>query len=248
MKDDLEDIRNFVAKTTNEALPGQTSEGQKQYSCEICKDKGAVVDRIDENGLTIYRRCICATENLFRVKLGRALFEATRIQKSGIEQLVDKNLFLNCSVEALYAHLRFTVIYQGLGLHFRLASDHELLSVFLGNNEEEKTTRVFLDPQLLVLQLGLVGYSNKALPGVVSEIVQLRLAENKPTWLSAENDLSSSDLYYSEVLRRLVDDYFDKVRLGKAASKNKVSTAAPIIGQQIKSSAKNLNDIASKIK
>src|SRR5579863_6186661 len=106
------------------------------FNCETCKDKGAIVDHIDDNGLAVYKRCLCATEKLFKNKLGLALFAATKLQKSGLEEFVDKNVFLRGSVEAFYAHLRYVVIYHGLNFYYQLVSDKQLLDVYLGKDPD----------------------------------------------------------------------------------------------------------------
>lgn len=230
------------------------------YSCETCKDKGAVIDHIDDNGLAIYKRCLCATEKLFKNKLGLALFAATKLRDpvtgapktSGLVEFVDKNVFLWGSVEAFYAHLRSVIINYGLNFYYQLVSDKQLLDVYLGKDPDVESIRHYLGPKLLVLQLGGNGYKNVALPGIVTEMVQSRLFENKPIWVFNTKALASDDLCYSETLVQIIEDYFQTIAIGKASKTASVKQVAATNfdveqPKQSKSASKTANDIAADI-
>lgn len=162
-------------------------------NCPICDGKGylPVPGKVDTR-----MRCKCTLQVLYHNKLGSEVFNAKALDSSEYANLVSKNLFITSTRRDFLPHLRFALIEQGLGYFSRITNDSQMLDAWLSKGREHSQEAgtagakdftslrdLVEDPQLVVIFLGIVAYSNRALPGVLLEALRTRSFEGKPTWV-----------------------------------------------------------------
>jgi hypothetical protein len=145
--------------------------------------------------------------------------------------LTQENLYLTGWKRDILAHVRFAMIgkYLERDLHYymRMVTDEQLKSCYLGemsykakkkNGDRDLDTSVsyntladFIGPDLhlVIVELGTLGYPNKAMPGILKEAMLIRQAANKPTWIfdTPENPWKPGHLSYNEDVCEYVSRY-----------------------------------------
>lgn len=119
--------------------------------------------------------------------------------------LTKRNLFIRgLTWPALMPHLKYVFMAMP-NLRFRIVNDHRIKEVFVGSEsykslpiaQRDKETREINNGigdivgetyDLVLIQLGLLGYKNVAAAGVLKEALMMRVTQGKPTWLFETSD------------------------------------------------------------
>lgn len=119
----------------------------------------------------------------------------------GGEPLVDlttKNLKIRCSWRGLLPHLKNVLVFKGLMYSRQIITDERIRNVFVGSESYKSRSQrvrddletfnsladlVSADYHLVIVKLGYLGYKNIAAAGALKEVLLIRAALNKPTWL-----------------------------------------------------------------
>lgn len=150
--------------------------------------------------------------------------------------LTKENVHITGFWHDVLAHIRFALVFKNLeyDLHYymRIATDERLKAVYLGEmsyktkskRERDSETAVsyntladYIGPDLhlVVIQLGVISYPNKALPGILKEALLIRQAAGKPTWIvdSPECPWGPGHFAYDDDVCDHVGRYFTPVNL-----------------------------------
>jgi hypothetical protein len=119
--------------------------------------------------------------------------------------LTKKNLFIRgITWPAMLPHLRFVLMAMPY-LRFKIVNDQRIKEVFVGaesfksqplsvrETESKEMNNAIGDLlgdayDLVIIQLGLLGYKNVAAAGVLKEALMMRVTQNRPTWLFETSD------------------------------------------------------------
>lgn len=212
-------------------------------ACPLCKGVQWLYDYNGEE--VIPRRCVCLEKQLLLGFLGPEIFGSTPVRSPLYQPVVDPitgevegdrtedNLFIKGSWQIVCRHLHWVLAGKrrfSPKFHFKIVSDVQLLSVWLGSEaykQKPKEIRddiethnslsdLISDPTLLLIRLGHLGYNNRAAAGVLKESLGIREVLFKPTWLieGAENLFGPGHRAYDDDVGTYVDGRFDIVDLG----------------------------------
>lgn len=203
--------------------------------CDLCGDTGKIQNPKDDLRV---EQCVCAYIKALRAHLsnpvmaldvGLDLVSTPSIRKSSLlTNSVDRtndNLLLQGPWSHVLPHLKFVLGYKGLAYRFRFVSDERLLNVWLGKSSYGAKSRqlreeevyfnsvsdlVNPDFDLVIIRLGVLGYKNKALPGILLEALQVRAIKEKATWVVEQGSYSCTKKFersmaYSEEALNLLD-------------------------------------------
>lgn len=130
-----------------------------------------------------FKPCSCLIEDKFRTKLGSRIFDQSRvIKKSKLINKMEKNLFIHGKESKFLPHLKHVLIRQGLAFSFVLMEDARYLRIYLGDDPDLKDLSSWQRP-FMILFMGTVGYKNRALPGMLNELLRMRLLRGLVTWV-----------------------------------------------------------------
>lgn len=164
-------------------------------TCTICGGEG--YRSLDKNNRDYKTPCACTLRYLYYKSLGSAMYHATKIDDSVLENHLGKDVFIKGNRRDVLPHLRITLIKQGTGFFHRVTNDSELIDAWLSKDKESSKNAgstgitytslrdLVEDPTLLIIFLGVLSYSNRALPGVLLEALRIREHAGKPTWIIA---------------------------------------------------------------
>lgn len=215
---------------------------QGDPDCPLCEGKGYIpiteedpeyqilVERYGEyaEAYMSTRRCECLEDQFFKKSVGRAIYNADVIEESQLDQYEEKNLFLQADRPDFLAHLRAFLKPRHEYLSWRMTSDLDLMDIWLGKNEDWPSVTSFLkNPDLAIIQLGVVSYKNVALPGQIYEAIKIREMQSKPTWVINPHSLAFKEgshfVWSPELEWYLEENYFtDAIK-----SKRKVKIVDP---------------------
>jgi hypothetical protein len=224
--------------------------------CPVCKGSG--VTQIGDNS---WKQCICAVAIDFKRRFGAELTYAERTKDklrlySGpkvpggppILDLTKTNLLIKGHWEHITPHIREAFIHRAQEFSFtpQIVTDEKLRTVYVGaeaytsrsrKRREEVVTYnslsdlVGADYHLLIIRLGFLGYSNKAMPGILMESLMVRESIRLPTWIIDNPDRPFEPGHYAYSFE--VDGYIarrfqvlDLVRERTVAQKIAVEEAA----------------------
>ena len=178
-----------------------------EAKCPICNGRGRLPD--PNNDLRVIQ-CRCEYVKAIRAHLidpvmaldvGTELWATKPIEsplfKRGEHDLTRENLFLQGSWNVVKLHLRTVLVGKGLRFRYRIVTDARLLRVYLGkessirHREESDDVLTFdslrdvVNPNfdLVVVRLGFVGHTNRALANVIRESLMVREAVGKASWV-----------------------------------------------------------------
>jgi hypothetical protein len=161
------------------------------------------------------------------------------IQGPDGKPLVDRtrdNLIITGWWKDILAHLRYILLYKhaefDLRYCLRITTDERLKSVYLGS-ESYKAKKAkdrdmdnvasynslsdYIGPDLhlVLIQLGILGYPNKAMPGILKETLLIRQAANLPTWLvvSPDQPFQPGHFAYSDDVQEYIGRTYEVVDL-----------------------------------
>lgn len=179
--------------------------------CPICKRSDGKIE-VDEHGST--KQCVCSFRADCRKRLPPDIAGAGTVKDSPLlsigapgEVFVDltsENLFIKSDWSDLAPHLLRVLTYKmlhNLMFPFQIVMDVQLKDIYVGseaytsrsrkNRDDIKTYNnlsdlVGVDKELVIIRLGFLGHSNKAMPGILKEVIRLRRGLCKPTWIVEE--------------------------------------------------------------
>lgn len=194
-------------------------------SCELCLGTGAVPEKYDPPHPPSFRRCECVLRLDILANADRGLTGLSSAPVIGNTPLSGKeaqNLWITAGQEFL-SHLRHVAIRKPITWTFRVNSDAEMVTAWLATiavsgqeifdaDAYTVSTRfmtlpdMVVPPDLLVVRMGVKVARNAAANEVLMEAVQLRMHENKPTWIWDEphNPLGPGHLFWSDSLGRVL--------------------------------------------
>lgn len=164
------------------------------------------------------RRCeVCLARNLISNKLGW-LNKARNIKSSPLAGKTHSNVFILASDDEANAHLKYTFTQLGADERWVYITDSDVLQAWLGKPNPAKAENLqdLVEYPFMVVRLGVLGYKNVALSGVLHELVQLRLLSSLPTWLISHRELRAETcLEYSPELEILISQNFTRVAMAR---------------------------------
>jgi len=123
----------------------------------------------------------------------------------------------------LLPHLKWALACKGVTFSFRIITDEEIRTVFVGSRnyrsipvklrEKVQTYNSIADlvedPDLVIIQLGILRYKNVAAPSAFYEALRIRERNAKATWIVEcdGTDLDSSQVYDSTVGSHVENNY-----------------------------------------
>lgn len=206
--------------------------------CPACDGAGFLYD--EESFTRI--PCNCKVAEYMVKHLGPEIARAATIYssplyefgaKSGDPPKVDRtkeNLHIKCAWSDLLSHLKLCLWPQGIFFNFRVVTDEEIKTVFVGAmayNQRAKSKRDDLvtynsvndllgkEWDFIIIRLGHLGHANRAAPGAVKEALMIRATALKPTWLIEEpnSPFGHGNYTYSDELAEYIDQNFKTVAL-----------------------------------
>lgn len=169
---------------------------KEKHECPICQGR----QYLPMGNNNEYRRpCVCTLRRIYEASLGREIYNARPLEESPYTNKVRNSLFIKANRRDILPHIRHALICQGTKFFHRITNDSALMDAWLAkdkeSSKEEGSTSVTYtslrdlveDPKLLILFLGVMSYSNRALPGVLLEALRIREFAGKPTWVIASH-------------------------------------------------------------
>jgi hypothetical protein len=211
-------------------------------ACPLCKGAQWLYDYSEEE--VIPRRCVCLEKQLLLSFLGPEIFGAKHIPSPLYQPTVsdkgevdgdrtEDNLFIKGSWQIVCRHLHWVLAGKrrfSPKFHFKIVSDVQLLSVWLGSEAYKQRSReirddvethnslsdLISDPTLLIIRLGHLGYNNRAAAGVLKESLGIREVLFKPTWIIEGTDVffGPGHKTYDDDVGTYVEGRFDIVDVG----------------------------------
>lgn len=194
-------------------------------NCDVCGGTGAVPVDYSPPHPPSFRRCECVLrlDILANVEKGLVgLSSSPVISETPLIGKEKSNLWITSGEEFL-AHLRHVAIRKPITWGFRVNSDAEMVTSWLATiavsgqeifdaDAYTVSTRfmtlpdMVVPPDLLIIRMGVKVARNAAANEVLVEALQLRMHENKPTWIWDEphNPLGPGHLFWSDSLGRIL--------------------------------------------
>jgi len=190
---------------------------------EGCGGKGFI--RTGENHC---KACPHLYVKRLRTHLGPLLTKVEHVKGSplltppDLDRTGDNLLIQIKSWEGLLPHLKWALACKGVGFSFRIITDQDIRDVFVGSrkykslpeNVREKATTynsivdLVEGPDLLIIQLGILRYKNRAASSVFYESLRIREREYKPTWII---ECDGTELATSKVYDPTVGEHVEEV-------------------------------------
>lgn len=181
----------------------------EQPTCSKCGDTGFI--RLDEERT---KECVCLYAKRVQKHLGVEIASSENIPNGLLFKYGDgkvtldrtqEDLFLSGVWEDLLPHLKWAFLCKGMGFSFLTVTDERLKNVWLGSEAYTKKQQkkredgesfnglhdLIEKPHLLIIRLGFLGYSNKAMPGILKEALLLRRSATKPTWVMEDPSIAA---------------------------------------------------------
>jgi hypothetical protein len=135
--------------------------------------------------------CVCALIDQFRSRVGPDIFNAATLKATPFKDWTKTNLYIEGARFDMLPHLKNALWYAGTEFFFRQITDNQLLDAWLSKEKSHaETFKGFTslrdaveDPELLLLQIGILSYANRAMPGIFLETLKMRDHHNRATWI-----------------------------------------------------------------
>jgi hypothetical protein len=206
--------------------------------CPTCEGAGFLYD--EESFTRI--PCNCKIAEYMVKHLGPEIARAPTIYssplyefgaKSGDLPKVDRtkeNLYIKCAWVDLLSHLKLCLWPQGIFFNFRVVTDEEIKTVFVGAmayNQRAKSKRDDMvtynslndllgkEWDFIIIRLGHLGHKNAAAAGAIKEALMIRDTDQKVTWLIEEpnSPFGHGNFSYSDELAEYIDQNFKRIAL-----------------------------------
>jgi len=175
-------------------------------NCPHCKGRGHIfIDSMTA------KRCVCLLRKLYADKMGYLLWNTPTIKTSKLAKKLGENLLLIYDDEDINPHLKYAFIHLGLNAQWLYIDDSSVLQAWLGkpNSARAENLQDLIEYPFMVLRLGTVGYPNKALPGVIHELLIGRILASRVTWIVSPREIKQETCReYSDELMLLLNQYF----------------------------------------
>jgi hypothetical protein len=190
--------------------------------CEFCNGTGSII--LDD---FTTKQCRCAYTKELAARLGPELANAEVNENGPLyvygdipgQPKVDKtrtNLLIRGRWKDVTPHLKWALIARGSKFYTKIVTDQQLKHVYVGNTSarvqkngsasyESLSDFVGEDWNLVIVRLGVLSNSNKAMPGIIQETMLMRQVALKPTWL-VEDPENQNKYWYN----RDVEDYLSQ--------------------------------------
>lgn len=216
-------------------------------NCKSCGGTGMVPGEYESPHPPRMRRCECALLRDLLANCERGLFGLSREPKVKSSPLLgreDKDLWVTEDDDFL-AHLRHVALRNPPSWFFKVVSDAELVTAWLASaslkgdiydaDAHKISTRfmtvpdLVVPPDLLVIRMGVKVARNQAAHEVLSEALNTRMHEGKPTWVWDEpvHPLNSGHLFWSDDVARSLRRFERLQGLGSPAQVLAGLTVAP---------------------
>jgi hypothetical protein len=203
--------------------------------CPICKRPDGRIE-VDEHGST--KQCVCSFRADCRKRLPPDIAGAGIVKDSPLlsiggpgevfTDLTSENLFIKGDWSDLASHLLRVLTFkmiQNLMYPFKIIMDVQLKDVYVGSEAYTSRSRkkrddvptfnnlsdaIGADKELVIIRLGFLGHANKAMPGILKEVIRLRRGLCKPTWIVEEPNSIFGPGHFSydpEVAAMINQDY-----------------------------------------
>lgn len=199
-------------------------------TCPKCDDRGFIWIQQTPRQAPTVEVCSCqlVKDVVSNVNRGWAnLIRAQKIQHSPLLGKEQQDLWVTSQYETFRAHMRYVAVRQGSMWNFRVVSDLDLMTAWLGSTALKRTDIFDPDiamhgasvsaqmhslvdlvepPELLIIQLGVKSARNSATPEVFVEALRHRQFQGKPTWVFDQPDqpFNHNHMCYSEESHRLL--------------------------------------------
>lgn len=203
--------------------------------CEKCNGTGRVQNPPDPPHPPTYKRCSCMLKQdiLKNVERGmKGLSKFPKVENSPLMEVVDKNVVVTAGREFL-PHLRHVAVRMPPSWNFKITSDAELVTAWLGSialkgrdildadaymvsTKYVTITDLVTPPDLLIIKMGVKTARNQAASEVLAEAINLRTHPtiNRPTWIWEEphHPLNSGHMFWSDQLGFRLAEEFSRVK------------------------------------
>jgi hypothetical protein len=231
--------------------------GSANENCKICMGEGVVQNDLTPPHPPTYRRCECVLRQDILNNVERGMKGLTKVSPlSSPSPLLGKensNIWIS-SGGAFLSHLRYVAIRQPPTWSFKIASDAELVTAWLGSialkgqdildpdaylvsTKFITITDLVTPPDLLVIRMGIKVARNQASSEVLAEAINTRIHEGKPTWLWDEPNypLNPGHMFWSDQVglsisgwQKLVLAELDKTKVPRVVGNS--SGVSPVSG------------------
>jgi hypothetical protein len=184
--------------------------------CPKCGGTGHIIIRIPGEP-ECAARCHCLTQSLNAQRLGW-LNKARTIKSSPLASKLKDNVFILASDDEANPHLKFAFTHLGVDERWCYLTDSDVLQAWLGKPNPAKAENIqdLAEYPFLVIRLGVLGYKNQSMPGVLCELLQLRGFGSLPTWLISHRELRPDTcLEYSPELELMIGQNYTKIAMAK---------------------------------
>lgn len=202
-------------------------------ACEECGGAGFLENPIDPPHPPTFKRCVCMLKQdiIRNVERGmRGLTKQPNLKSpSPLMGKENKSIIVTAGNNFL-SHLKYVAVRQPTIWNFKVASDAELVTAWLGSvalsgkeildpDSYMVSTRYLTivdlvsPPDLLVIRMGVKIARNQAASEVLAEAVNTRIHESKPTWIWDEpnHPLNPGHMFWSDQLGWALEGEFERV-------------------------------------
>lgn len=191
--------------------------------CPKCDGDGHII----LDALTT-QRCGCLLRRLFSQKMGYVIWNSKIALKSKLVSKLEENLLLIYDDVDINPHLKLAFIHLGLDSNWLYIDDSNVLQAWLGKPNLARAENLYdiIEKPFLLLRLGTVGYPNKALPGVICELLIGRVLSGRPTWVVSPREMRPETCReYSDELMSLLNQHFELIRAGTTKTRDSLVVA-----------------------
>jgi hypothetical protein len=217
--------------------------------CPICKSLNGKIAIGDEDDK---KQCVCSFRSDYRKRLPPEIAEAAPILVSPLLEiggpgevrvdLTSENLFIKGYWSDLSPHLLLVFTYKMLNhlmYPFQIITDARLRDIYVGSEAYTSRSRkkrddiqtynslsdvIGGDKELVIIRLGFLGWSNKAMPGILKESIRLRHAVGKTTWIVEEPNsiFGPGHFSYDPEVAELISQRYSVVEIASTIARDVV--------------------------
>ncbi len=201
-------------------------------TCEICGGSGFTENPPEPPHPPTLNRCSCMLKRdiIRNLENGlRGLSSVPSSRSSNLRGLEKKDLLITSGQEFL-SHLKHVVANMPTTWAFKVASDAELVTAWLGSiglqgkdildpdaymvsTQYVTIPDLVVPPDLLIIRMGVKVARNQAASEVLAEAVNTRFHEHRPTWIWEEPSypLNPGHMFWSDKLGWTLSQHFERV-------------------------------------
>lgn len=198
--------------------------GNGDPECPLCGGRGVVTLKV--KGPPQTKRCACVMRQALIDNVNRAWYGLSKvkpIKSTMLMEHTENNVWITGSENSLKAHLLSVGLRKKADWHFKVVSDADLITAWLGSysvkgaeifdpdvskvsSKHMNLVDLIEPPELLIIRLGVKKARNQAMGEVLWETLQHRIHINKPFWLVDSNDdpLTPSHICWIEGIQGLL--------------------------------------------